>query len=333
MDGDVGGRQQREGRVQPVGTRAWRRFGGAIARPQSDNKLPKLVLGGNTVWMKGVTRFDLRDSYHNVIGLSWPRFLLTVVALHLAINMSFALLYLAQPASVANARPGSLADAFFFSVETSATVGYGEMYPATLYAHAICTVEIMVGMAFTALMTGLFFVRFSRPKAQIRFAQNAAIASHRGEPTLMIRIANGRSGILYDAVVHLNLVLVRRGDEGRMTRQIYELRLARSRAPIFALTWTLMHKIDATSPLHDCDAARLAEQGAVLLLGVEARDTTVSAQVADTKVYESTQILFGMRYVDAMSFDADGHPVADLSAVGQLERDIGPEPAVAGWQE
>ena len=121
-----------------------------------------MVLGGYTITRKGVAGFDLRDSYHLVIALSWPRFIVLVVAVHPAINVGFALLYLAQPAAIANAHRGSLADAFFFSVETSATVGYGEMYPATLYGHIVCTTEIFVGVAFTALATGLLFVRFSR---------------------------------------------------------------------------------------------------------------------------------------------------------------------------
>jgi inward rectifier potassium channel len=283
--------------------------------------------------MKGIARADLRDSYHLVIGLSWPRFILLVVAAHIAINIGFASLYLIQPGAIANAHPGSLLDAFFFSVETSATVGYGEMYPATLYGHIICTAEIFVGVAFTTLATGLLFVRFSRPKARILYATNPVIATHAGRPTLMIRIANGRRGLLYDAAAHLSLLLSKRGKNGELFRQVYELQLTRSRLPIFSLTWTLMHRIDQTSPLVGYDVARLIAQDALLLLGVEARDITVSAGVIDTKGYGSSDILFGMRYADLVSFDAHGHPLADLSAVSRLERDIGPEPPQTGWQD
>ena len=116
------------------------------------------------MWLKGIARLDLRDTYHMVIALSWQRFLLTLIALDALINITFASLYFAQPGAVANARPGSFADVFFFSVETAATVGFGEMYPTTFYGHVVCTAEIGVGMAFTALMTGLLFVRFSRPE-------------------------------------------------------------------------------------------------------------------------------------------------------------------------
>ena len=311
----------------------WRRLRSTIAGGARGRGPSKLTLGGYTIWMKGVTRFDPRDTYHLVLALSWPRFLLTLVVLAMAINGSFALLYLARPGAVANARPGSFADAFFFSVETSATVGFGEMYPATTYAHVVCTAEIVVGMAFTALMTGLLFVRFSRPRAQIRYAQNAVIASHGGQPTLMIRIANGRRSLLYSAAAHLTLLLTIRSEQGVVVRRVYELHLTRSRLPMFSLTWTLMHRIDASSPLHQYDAARLIEHDAHLVVAVEARDVTVAAQVVDVRGYQPAQILFGTRYAAAISLNAEGCPVADLSALSRVEPDIGPEPLQSGWED
>ena len=304
-----------------------------LARRRQNRGLIRLALGGYTITMKGIARPDLRDAYHLVVALSWPRFILFVVTVHIAINVAFSLLYLAQPGAIANAQRGSLLDAFFFSVETSATVGYGEMYPATLYGHVVCTVEIFVGVAFTALATGLLFVRFSRPRARILYAANPVVARHAGHPTLMIRIANGRRGLLYDAAVHLSLLLSTRGERGELLRRVYELQLARSRLPMLSLTWTLMHRIDDRSPLNGYDAARLLEQDALLLLSIEARDLTVSADVIDTKGYMPTEILFGMRYAELVSFGADGHPVADLSAVSRLEPDVGPEPPRTGWQE
>src|SRR4051812_49284024 len=95
------------------------------------------IVGGYAITTKGVGGFDLRDAYHLVVELSWPRFILLAVCVHVVVNAFFALLYFARPSAVANAHAGSFADAFFFSVETSATVGYGEMYPATLYGHIV----------------------------------------------------------------------------------------------------------------------------------------------------------------------------------------------------
>jgi inward rectifier potassium channel len=291
------------------------------------------IVGGYAITTKGVSGFDLRDAYHLVVKLSWPRFILLAVCVHLVVNAFFALLYFARPSAVANARAGSFADAFFFSVETSATVGYGEMYPATLYGHIVCTAEIFTGIALTALTTGLLFVRFSRPRSRITYAATAVIARRDGRPALMIRIANARGSILYDAVSHLNLLLSIRDARGNIVRRIHELRLTRSRLPMFPLAWTLTHRIDETSPLRDYDASRLREHDVRLWLVVEARDVTLAAQVVDTKWYAPAQIALGMRYADVLSFDADGNAVADLSAISRIERDVGPEPPVSGWED
>ena len=126
-----------------------------------------------TIAKRGLAGFDPRDSYHLAVRISWPRFLLLFLALNLVINLLFASLYLLQEGSIANARPGSFTDAFFFSFETMATVGYGNMSPASLYGHVVATAEIICGMGFTAILTGLTFVRFARPKAKIVYAEKA----------------------------------------------------------------------------------------------------------------------------------------------------------------
>jgi inward rectifier potassium channel len=290
----------------------------------------KLRLGGYEVGKKGVARFDFGDPYHLAVSLSWPRMLLLLVMAHTAINFGFALLYLGRPGAIANARPGSISDAYFFSLETSATVGYGEMYPASFYGHVVSGAEIMIGVAFTALVTGLLFVRFSRPKARFCYAGQAVVASHAGRSTLMIRIANGRRSLLADAAASLTLMRTSR-DGGTVLRQMHELRLTRTRLPVFPLTWTLMHEIDAVSPLHGCDAAGLLADDVRLFLLVEARDVTLAATVLDMRDYGPGEILFGMRYAEALCLDARGHPIADLTRIGRIESDIGPEPPQPGW--
>src|SRR4029077_5409364 len=134
---------------------------------------------------------------------AFKEFAFAFAGLELGINVIFALLYLARPGCVANMRPGSLSDAFFFSLETLATVGYGTMAPATLYGHAVSAIEIVCGMVFTAIMTGLLFVRFSKPRPKILFADQAVVTSHNGSPALMVRIANGRMTLLTNAPAQL----------------------------------------------------------------------------------------------------------------------------------
>ena len=144
----------------------------------------RVHLGSYEFKKQGVSRFDLRDPYHLAVALTWPQFLAALLALYLSVNVVFATLFWLVPGSVANARPDSFSDAFFFSIETLATVGYGKMYPATLHGHMIASIEIVCGIAFTAILTGLTFVRFSRPQAKLIFAANPVVAMHNGEPTL-----------------------------------------------------------------------------------------------------------------------------------------------------
>src|SRR5215472_1889180 len=221
---------------------------------------------------KGATRYDLRDPYHVAVTLSWPRFFLALLVVYLAINVVFALLYMLQPGSIANVRDYSFTDAFFFSTETLATVGYGVMAPTTLYGHIMSSAEILCGMTFTAIMTGLIFVRFSRPKAKILFADAAVVTHHHGRPTLMVRIGNGRITMLSDAIARLNAIVAERSPEGHSYRTSYELKLAHDRLPIFSMTWTLMHVIDETSPLAGYTPERLRNADVRFLLIVEARD-------------------------------------------------------------
>jgi inward rectifier potassium channel len=281
---------------------------------------------------KGVSRFDLRDPYHLAIALTWPRFLVSLLALYLLINVVFASLLWLVPGSVKHARPGSFLDVFFFSIETAATVGYGEMYPATLYGHLIASTEIVCGLAFTAILTGLTFVRFSRPRAKLIFAANPVIATHHDKPTLMVRIGNGRAAVLADAVARLNVLLSEIGVDGEVFHRAQELRLERAHIPIFPLFWTLMHVVDERSPLHGYDAARAIEADAQLFVTVEAHDPTLATTVRDLRSYSAREIRFGMRYADALTTAQDGTPVFDLTRTGAMEPDVG-DRQEQGWTE
>ncbi len=200
---------------------AWRLIHGAITLGGMTNRKrsrpPKPLAIGHEkfgLWKLGAVRFDLHDPYHLAVSLSWPAFVAVMIACWLVINLLFALLYVASPGDVVNARPHSFSDVFFFSVETLATVGYGVMAPATLYGHIVSASEIVTGTAFTAIVTGLLFVRFSRPKAKIIYADDAVVSLHNGKPTLMLRLANGRMSIMSSASVRLFVLLAERTAEG-----------------------------------------------------------------------------------------------------------------------
>jgi inward rectifier potassium channel len=299
---------------------------------ERDPRAARVRIGSYELKKKGASRFDVRDPYHLAVALTWPQFLATLLAIYLLVNVLFASLYWLIPGAVANARPHRFGDAFFFSIETLATVGYGEMYPKTLYGHVIVAIEIVCGLGFTAIVTGLTFVRFSRPRAKLIFAPNPVVARHKGKPTLMVRVGNGRVTVLLDAVAKLNMLYFATSEDGNRFRRAQELRLERAHLPAFPLTWTLMHVLDERSPLHGYDSAQAIATGTQLFVTLEARDPTLAALVHDIRSYAPEDIQFGMRYADAVTMGEDGTPVGDLSRIGALAPDMG-DHAESGWTE
>ena len=294
-------------------------------------KLARVRLGSYEFRKRGVSRFDLRDPCHLAVTLTWPQFLAALFLLYLSVNIVFASLFWLAPGSVANARSNSFSDVFF-SIETLSTVGYGDMYPATAYGRLVAGGEIVCGLAFTAILTGLTFVRFSRPRAKLVFATNPVVAVHNGKPTLMVRIGNGRATGLADAKAQLNVVLSERSAGGEVFHRAQELRLERAHIPIFPLFWTLMHVVDERSPLHGYDAARTIAANAQVFVLIEARDPTLATTVHEIRNYAAQDIRFGMRYADAVTTAEDGAPVLDLTRIGALEQDVG-DRREQGWTE
>jgi inward rectifier potassium channel len=181
--------------------------------------------------------------------------------------------------------------------------------------------EIMAGLAFTTITTGLIFVRFSRPRAKILYADHVVITPYNGMPTLMVRIANGRMSMMTDLKVRLSALVRELSTEGHTMRRVTDLALVRANIPMFALTMMLMHSIDEDSPLYGHTAQSLLDGDVRLFLSVEARDSAINSTVHDLKDYQSQHIRFGMKYVDTVSVDADGRTMADLTKLSLIEPD------------
>jgi inward rectifier potassium channel len=245
-----------------------------------------------------VEKFDLRDAYHLILTLSWPGFAAFVFCVYIAINLVFALLYLLGPNSIAEAAPGSFFDAFFFSVETLATVGYGHFYPLSLYGHIIATLEIMVGMFGLAVITGVIFVRFSRPTARIHFSKGAVICPFDGVPTLMLRVANLRHQAMMEA--HFYMILVRSDMtiEGEEIRRFLPLKLTFDHLIAFPAVLTLRHRIDQTSPLYGMTAEDFERHDVRILVSIVAIDTVIPAPIESAGDYNHDQIEWGRRFVE-----------------------------------
>lgn len=246
------------------------------------------------------------DFHHRALTVSWPMFFLGAAGIFLAFNSVFAFLYWLGNDPIANIPKDSPHALLYFSIETLATVGYGDMHPQTDWGHIVATLEIFTGMSLMAVMTGLVFTRFSRPQARFLFANNPVVAPFDGVPTLMVRIANARGNIIADATAKLWLIRDERSLEGLAIRRFHQLELKRQENPLFALSWTLYHAIDATSPLAGCSAETLASGEAALILTVDGLDESTTQHLMARNTWTHSDFRWNHRYVDVLSRGADG---------------------------
>ena len=253
------------------------------------------------------------DLYHRSMTVYWPVFFGSAALIFVLLNAGFAILYLFGAEPVANVPPNSLLDLFYFSIETLATVGYGDMHPQTEYGHFIATVEIFTGMCFLAVLTGLVFARFSRPRARFVFADYPVVASRAGGPTLMVRMANARHNTISRATARLWIIRAERTVEGDQLRRFYELKLERGEHPMFVLSWTLFHTIDKDSPLYQTTPAELEQSDAMLVLNVSGLDDSSAQQLYARHVYPWYDIRWKHRYRDITSISRKGRFLLDYT--------------------
>jgi len=258
----------------------------------------------------------LRDFYHALLRLSWPATIGFIAAGYCAANLLFACAYLAI-GGVEHARPGSLRDAFYFSVQTMGTIGYGSMYPATDGANLLVVVESTVGLVLTALATGLVFAKFSRPTARLMFSRNVVLSPMNGVPTLAFRIGNRRTNHIFEAHVRVSIMRTERTTEGRDFYRTTDLTLTRDRLDL-TRSWNVLHVVDETSPLFRDTPESLESAGAELLVAVSGTDDTWMQTIHAMHRYSARQVVWGYRLTDVMSEQGDVTTI-DLSKFHDIE--------------
>lgn len=275
-------------------------------RPISETGLPNVVrLGGQQApW---------RDVYHRLLTASWPMFLSWLSLGYLSLNAFFALLYSLDLKGIANARPGLFLDAFFFSVQTMASIGYGAMYPQSLYTNLIVTLESMVGLLWLAAATGLMFARFSRPTARVIFSRYAVVAPWEGQPTLMFRVANERNNYILEAQMRVTLVRNEQTREGESVRRLHSLPLVRSESSVFTLTWTAYHPIDQSSPLWGASLEDLQAQDALIVVTLIGLDDGFTQTVHARYTYSPADVHWHHRLANILVWLPDGRRAIDYS--------------------
>ena len=298
--------------ASPTGTEPSRRPLDRSAAPPAIQRITSDRFSRQGVKAIGLERAPHKDVYHFVLGRSWPVFFLLVGAVFIATNMLFAWLYLAEPGSISNARPGSFEDALNFSVQTLATIGYGGMSPASRYGHVIVAVEAIVGILMVALITGITFTRFARPTARVLFSDKVVISPRDGIPHVMFRMANWRRNRIVEAGLSAVLLVTERTREGDVMRKQIDLPLVRSKTNVFFLTWSAMHLVDEKSPFFGPDALeRLRVQQAELYLGLTGLDETIGQTIHVRKQYALDDIVPNARFADVLSTDETGRRIID----------------------
>lgn len=293
------------------------------AKPQIPG-LTGALRGSGDIRVKplGSRRWNPSDIYHQLIKLSWPRLAASFILLFLTFNLIFAGLYSLDPERIYWG--GRIIHApvywraFFFSIDTVATIGYGNMCPLSVFANVLVVIEITCGVLFFALVTGISFARFSRPTARVLFSNVAVVSELGGVPTLMFRAANQRHNLVFEARASVSLLLDQQVD-GKTIRRFLDLTLERNSTPVFVLTWTIMHRIGPGSPLVSYVRDGRLPEDAEIVVVLSGTDEGSSQTVHSRWAYRPDDICWNGRFVDILDVLPDGTRTIDYGRFHAVE--------------
>ncbi|MBA3644732.1 MAG: transporter [Gemmatimonadaceae bacterium] len=313
----------------------------AVVRPQVDEDIKDLGFGAEVarsshqrllnrdgtfnVVREGLDPISALSLYHWSLMISWPLFLTAITVAYIAINALFAVAFLlcgpgALQATTAIPEGSTFARAFFFSVQSFATIGYGHIVPVGLAANLLVTIEALINIVGVALATGLVFARFSRPMAKIIYSDNAIVAPYRNVTALEFRIANQRSSQIIE--IEAKVILSKIESVGGVTaRKFYELKLERSRVTFFALSWTIVHPIIPTSPLYGLSEEDLLTADAEIMILLTGTDETSSQIVHSRSSYKANEVIWNAKFSNIFMRTRDGGVIGmDVSRINDIER-------------
>ena len=269
--------------------------------------------------IKGQDRGRWTDFYHMVLTAPWWLFVLGLAVAFVAMNTAFAGLYMLDPNGITNARPGVFWDHFLFSVQTMGSISYSILVPKSVYANVIVSAEAFVSILYIALATGIVLARMSRPVARVVFSDKAVVSLFDGTPTMMFRIANQRGNQILEAQVTVTVARQMMTRERQVMRRFQEIKLVRSRSPLFQLSWTVMHPIDKESPLYDATIdTMLADQMEIIVM-LSGTDDTYADKVYARHSYLPHEICWDKQFVDVLFTREDGRRFVDLHRFHDVE--------------
>jgi inward rectifier potassium channel len=277
-----------------------RRRGAARSRP-----LPLSAAALRAIERRGIAHYGLRDLFYVLMTIRLPVLLALLAGSFLVTNLVFAGIY-CWIGGLGGIRHGTFGTAFFFSVQTLSTTGYGAVYPVSVAANIVSALEMLTGLMGTALATGILFARFSRPQARVMFSKVVVVRQFQGVPTLMFRIVNERRTQIVEARISVTVMREEDDGEGGVLRRMVTLRLERETSPVFALSWLVLHRITPDSPLYGKDAESIAGGGNVIICALTGTDDTLNASVYARHIYGAEHLRFGHRFVDVITRSPEG---------------------------
>lgn len=249
----------------------------------------------------GAGRWHPADIYHQLLRMKWRAVTGLFVASFLAFNLLFAAAYSLDPTGIDwgehPVRATLFLRDFFFSVQTVATIGYGNMYPVSVYANVMVVIEITLGILFFAIVTGIVFARFSRPTARVLFSRIAVVTNVDGLPTLMFRAANLRNNLVFEARATVS-VLMDENVGGTVMRRFKDLALVRDANPVFTLSWTIMHPIDEHSPLAHWVPGSEAPDNSEIIVVLSGIDDRTGQTIHGRWSYAASDIRWNAKFAD-----------------------------------
>ena len=279
--------------------------------------------GSANVIRLGEPRFQLINIFHSLISMSWTKFNLLVLFAYMLANLFFACLYhitsdVELNGIIYHNSDEKFMEEFFFSAQTLSTVGYGRLNPVGPQKSTIAAIESMVGLMGFALITGLLYGRFSRPTSKLIFSNTAVIAPFKDTKAFMFRLANARRNQLIEVEAQLAFSYNEEVN-GKIMRRYQELKIDLSRISTLAMTWTIVHPINADSPLSNLSKEDLESIDAEFLISMKAIDDTYAQQVHQRTSYKWNEIVWNAKFISAIGLNSDGVTTIDLSKVNDYE--------------
>lgn len=298
-------------------------FGSVVA---GESRLRLLNRDGSfNVSREGLSFWVSVSPYHTLLTMTWQRFLSLMTLYYLLVNVLFAFAYMLCGRGSLTTPPDEtygnfFLHAFFFSVHTFATIGYGNISPVGTAANLVVTVEALVGLLSVALVTGVIFARFSRPTARILFSEHAVIAPYRGLTAFEFRLTNARK----NQIIELGAkVLFARfeNQNGKNIRRFYPMLLERDSVTFFPLSWTIVHPIDEQSPLYGLTHEDLRQSGAEFLILLSGIDETFSQTVHARSSYTADEMVWNARFKDIYNRAVESQMLTiDVRRLDKIER-------------